>query len=250
LFLPAAALKLDDSDVGGRRAMRIFPLILGLAASAVMTSASLRAEDAVNAPVYLVAYFEVAPSAAAQTADLLRQYAGASRTEDGNTSLDAFQEIGRPNRFAIVEAWRDKKAVEAHNSSAATSTLRDRLQPLLASPLDVRPSGALSIAAPKGPAGADVIFVLTHVDVVPTGKDQGIVLVKELAEAGRKDPTNLQFDVLQQDSRPNHFTLAEAWRGRSAFEANVTAAHTKDFRQKLTPLSGALYDERLYQALR
>jgi hypothetical protein len=26
--------------------------------------------------------------------------------------------------------------------------------------------------------------------------------------------------------------------------------HTKDFRQKLTPLEGALYDERLYQAVR
>ena len=229
--------------------MHIFPLILGLAASAVMASASLRAEDAVNAPVYLVAYFEVAPAAAAQTADMLRQYAGASRAEDGNASLDSFEEIGRPNRFAIVEAWRDKKAAGAHGSSAATSALREKLQPLLASPLDVRPSGALSVAAPKGPAGAGAVFVLTHVDVVPTGKDQGIVLVKELAEAGRKDSANLRFDVLQQDSRPNHFTLVEAWRDRSAFDANITAAHTKDFRQKLTPLSGALYDERLYQAL-
>jgi quinol monooxygenase YgiN len=230
--------------------MRIFPLILGLSASALMASPSLRAEDAMNTPAYLVAYFEVAPTAATQTAGLLRQYAGNSRTEDGNASIDVFEEIGRPNRFAIVEAWRDKKAAEAHGSSAPESTLRERLQPLLASPLDVRPSGALSVAAPKGPAGADAIFVLTHVDVVPTGKDQGIVLVKELAEAGRKDPANLRFDVLQQDSRPNHFTLVETWRDRSAFDANVTAAYTKDFRQKLTPLSGALYDERLYQALR
>jgi quinol monooxygenase YgiN len=230
--------------------MRIFSLILGLSTSALIASASLRAEDAVNAPTYLVTYFEVAPNAATQTADLLRQYAGASHTEDGNASVDAFEEIGRPNRFAMVEAWRDKKAVEAHGSSPATNHFRERLQPLLASPLDVRPSGALSVAAPKGPAGADAIFVLTHVDVVPTGKDQGIVLVKELAEAGRKNAANLRFDVLQQDSRPNHFTLVETWRDRSAFDANVTAAHTKDFRQKLTPLSGALYDERLYQALR
>jgi hypothetical protein len=28
------------------------------------------------------------------------------------------------------------------------------------------------------------------------------------------------------------------------------AAHTKEFRQKLNPLEGALYDERLYQAVR
>jgi quinol monooxygenase YgiN len=229
--------------------MRLFTLVLGLAVSA-LTASSLHAEDAVNAPVYLVAYFEVAPSAATETAGLLRQYGAAARTEDGSASFDGFEEIGRPNRFAIVEAWRDKKAAEAHGSSGATKDFRDKLRPLLVSPLDVRPSGGLSVAAPKAQAGADVIFVLTHVDVVPTGKDQGIILVKELAEAGRKDPTNLRFDVLQQDSRPNHFTVVEAWRDRNAFDANVTAAHTKAFREKLTPLSGALYDERLYQALR
>jgi quinol monooxygenase YgiN len=230
--------------------MRFFPLVLGLAASALLGSASLRAEDAVNAPVYLVTYFEVAPSAANQATDLLRQYTGASRPESGSSAVQAFEEIGRPNRFAIVAAWRDKAAAEAHGSSAAMSAFREKLQPQLASPFDVRPSSALSVAAPKGQAGADAIFVLTHVDVVPTGKDQGIVLVKELAETSRKDPANLRFDVLQQDSRPNHFTLVEAWRDRNAFDAGVTAAYTKDFRQKLTPLSGALYDERLYQAVR
>ena len=73
---------------------------------------------------------------------------------------------------------------------------------------------------------------------------------KELAEAGRKDEGNILFDVLQQDGRPNHFTLVEAWRDRKAFDASVMASHTKDFRQKLTPLEGALYDERLYQAVR
>jgi len=53
-----------------------------------------------------------------------------------------------------------------------------------------------------------------------------------------------------QPNRTNHFTLVEAWRDRKAFDASVIAVHTKDFRQKLTPLEGALYDERLYQAVR
>jgi quinol monooxygenase YgiN len=230
--------------------MRFFPLILSLAVSALITSSILRAEDAVNAPAYLVTYFEVVPSAVAQTADLVRQYANASRIEDGNAAVDAFEETGRPNRFAIVEVWRDKKAAESHSSSAGARAFRDKLQSLLVSPLDARPSGGLSVAAQTAPAAADAVYVLTHVDVVPTGKDQGIALVKELAEAGRKDAGNFRFDVLQQDSRPNHFTLVEGWSDRKAFDASVTAAHTKDFRQKLTPLSGALYDERLYQAVR
>jgi quinol monooxygenase YgiN len=230
--------------------MRFLAIILVLAVSALMPSIVLRAEDAVNAPVYFVTYFEVAPSAGKQTADLVRQYIGASRTEDGNAGLDAFEEIGRPNRFAIVEAWRDKKAGEAHGSSSATSALRDQVQPLLIGAIDTRASIALAVAAPAGQGAADTVFVLTHVDVVPTGKDQGVILVKELAEAGRRNPGNLRFDVLQQDSRPNHFTLVEAWHDRAAFDAKVTAAHNREFRQKLTPLSGSLYDERLYQAVR
>jgi hypothetical protein len=30
----------------------------------------------------------------------------------------------------------------------------------------------------------------------------------------------------------------------------VTAPHNKEFRDKLTPLEGALYDERLYEVVR
>ena len=120
----------------------------------------------------------------------------------------------------------------------------------MVSPFSVRSFGGLSVAAPNGRGGTDAVHVLTHVDVFPAGKDQAVVLVKELAEAGRKDEGNLLFDVLQQDGRPNHFTLVEAWRDRKALDASVMAVHTKDFRQKLTPLEGALYDERLYQAVR
>jgi quinol monooxygenase YgiN len=228
--------------------MRLSALIFGLAVTALTTSSVSRAEDAVNASVYLVTYFEVVPSEAVQIADRVRQYADASRNDDGNAALDAFEEIGRPNRFAIVEAWREKKTEEVHGASAAASGFRDKLQPLLVSPLDIQPSGGRSVMTGRGTT--DAIYVLTHVDVVPTGKDQGIFLVKELAEASRKDPGNLRFDVLQQDSRPNHFTLVEAWRDHETFDANVTAAPTRDFRQKLTSLSGALYDERLYQAVR
>jgi len=95
-----------------------------------------------------------------------------------------------------------------------------------------------------------MVYVLTHVDVPPPQKDQAIELQKALAAAARKDDGNLWFDVLQQNDRPNHFTLYEGWRDQKAFDASIAAAHTKEFRQKLNPLEGALYDERLYQAAR
>jgi quinol monooxygenase YgiN len=91
--------------------------------------------------------------------------------------------------------------------------------------------------------------VLTHVDVFPAGKDQTIDLLKQLAEASRKEAGNLRFDVLQQEGRANHLPLIEAWRDPPAQHAHAMAEHTRAFRAKLLPLQGALYDERLYMKL-
>jgi quinol monooxygenase YgiN len=230
--------------------MRLSHLIVGLAALALTTLRPGYAEDAMDTPVYVVTYFDVAPSAAAETAALARQYADASRKEAGNAGFAMFAEIGRPNRFAVLETWRDKPAYEAHGAAAPTTAYRDKLKPLLISGTGARLLSGFSVAPPAAPAGPETVFVLTHVDVPPPQKDQAIELQKALAAAARKDDGNLWFDVLQQNDRSNHFTLYEGWRDRKAFDASITAPHTKEFRQKLNPLEGALYDERLYQAVR
>src|SRR5262249_60405 len=165
-------------------------------------------------------------------------------------AFEMFQEVARPSRFAVVEVWRDKKAAEAHGKAAAPTALGQKLQPAMIDGFGVRQHSGFSLAAPKGQIPSEAIYVVTHVDVFPTGKDQAAELVKAQAEAARKDDGNLRYDVLQWDGHPNHFTLVEAWRDRKAFDASAAAAHTKEFRQKLTPLEGALYDERLYQAVR
>jgi quinol monooxygenase YgiN len=208
--------------------MRLTHLILNLTVLALSAVLPVHAEEAVNAPVYVVTYFEVAPAATAQVAAAAGKFVEASRKEAGNAAYDIFEEIGRPSRFAILEAWRDKSSLDAHNAAAPSTAFRNEAQPVMVSPFSVRSFGGLSVAAPSGRGGADGVYVLTHVDVFPAGKDQAVVLVKELAEAGRKDDGNLLFDVLQQDGRPNHFTLVEAWRDRKAFDASVMAAHTKD----------------------
>jgi quinol monooxygenase YgiN len=146
--------------------------------------------------------------------------------------------------------WREKKASDAHSAAAVATAFRDKLQPLMIGGFGVRPHSGLSVAAPKTQIPSEAIYVVTHVDVFPVHKDPAIELVKTQADAARKSDGNLRFDVLQWDGHPNHFTLVEVWRDRKAFDASATAAHTKDFRQKLTPLEGALYDERLYQTVR
>src|SRR5437879_10633558 len=75
-------------------------------------------QPAPSGPAFCVTYFEVAPAASRKTAGMLRQFAGATRKEDGNVEFLALHESGRPGRFAIVEAWRDKAALEAHGAAA------------------------------------------------------------------------------------------------------------------------------------
>ena len=54
---------------------------------------------------------------------------------------------------------------------------------------------------------------------------------------------------MQQTSRPNHFTVVEICKDVKALEAHSIAEATRRFRDTLGPMSGALYDERLYEAI-
>lgn len=200
-------------------------------------------------PIYVVTYFDVMPNDALKAVALLRQFAVATRKEAGNTELTVLREIARPGRFALVEAWKDKTAYDAHG--AATKALADRLQPIFLAPLDARVFLPLAVAGT--PSGADMtksIFVLTHVDVFPAGKDEVTAMVKGLAEDSRKDPGAQRIDAVVWDGHANHFHLIEAWRDRQSLEAHLAADHTKAFRAKLVPFEGALYDERFYDAVK
>jgi quinol monooxygenase YgiN len=206
-----------------------------------------RAQAPASAGIYVVTYFEIAPSAAEKTAALLRQFATATRKEDGNAELTVLREIGRPGRLAIVEGWRDKAALDAHG--AAMKALGDKLQPVFAAPFDARRFLPMSLAPASGDLGRS-IYVLTHVDVFPAGKDDVAALLKQLADDSRKDDGSQRFDAVIQDEHPNHFHLIEAWSDRKSREAHALADHTKAFRAKLVPFEGALYDERIYEVVR
>jgi quinol monooxygenase YgiN len=221
-------------------------LLLGLAMSALVVTDVARADDTT---FYTATYVEVMPPSTAQGAAVLRQYREASRTEEGNLRLEVLQRIDRPNQFVIVAAWKSQKAFESHGAAAPATELRARLQPLLASPNDERLHAGLSVGTAPATSPAGTIFVVTHVDVIPPRKDDSLVLLKQLAADSRADAGNLRFDVVQQTNRPNHFTVVEAWRDRAAFDAHGIAAPTRRFREQLAPMSGALYDERLYTLL-
>jgi quinol monooxygenase YgiN len=210
---------------------------------------AVRTDEASDAAVYLVSYIEVMPSSQAETMTLLRQYREASRKEEGNVRLEVLQQNGRADHFVILETWKDQKALDAHGMAAYTAQLYEKLQPLRVSPFDERLHKGLAIRSGLAAHAAGATYVVTHADAVPSGKDEALVLLKQLAEISRNDDGNVRFEVLQQSSRQNHCTIVEVWKDRKALAAHVMAGHTRQFREKFQPLSGSLYDERLCTAL-
>jgi quinol monooxygenase YgiN len=222
----------------------------GLAFAQPATPAATPAPAMDSGPAYIVTYIEVAPAATAKARGLVSKLAKASRNDAGSVQFVALQRIGAPNHFALLEVWKDKDAQAAHGGAAHTKEFREQLLPLQRAPYDERPHSTWGVGPMvAAPAGGGVIYAVTHVDIVPTSKDIGLEMTKVLAEQSRKDAGNLRFDALQQNSRPNHVTLVEAWKDQKAVESHGIADHMKEFRNKFSPLSGSLYDERLYKVI-
>jgi quinol monooxygenase YgiN len=213
------------------------------ASAAVLAPAALA--QSADPTTYVVTYIEVMPSATAEAAGLLKQIAAASRKEAGNQRYDILERIERTNQFAILEAWSDPKAAEAHVGGAALKQFRDKLKPLQTGPYDERPSVGIAVSPAPVTAAKGSIYAITHVDVTPATKDDCIAMLKKLADDTRKDSNSLRFEAWQQNNR----AVTEIWKDRTAVDAHIVAAPTRDFREKLGPMSGALYDERLYQSV-
>jgi quinol monooxygenase YgiN len=199
---------------------------------------------------YAVTYIEVEPAQADASRRLLARYQEALK-DKGALEFAVFEQMGRPNHFAIVERWPSAKAREDNAASAPGQAFRSALTPLLIAPYDERPHFALGPpSSGTTPATLAGVFVITHVDIVPPKRDDGVAAVRTLAERSAGKAGNVRFDALVQASRLNHLTLVEAWTDAPAQEAHSAANPTRSFRSILGPMSGALYDERLYALLK
>lgn len=93
------------------------------------------------------------------------------------------------------------------------------------------------------------LYAVTHIDAEPNYTKDATNLLRTYASDSRKDPGAVRIEVLEEDGKPNHFTLVEVWRDKKAYEAHIVLAHTKEFRAKLFPMLGSPYDERLHAAV-
>jgi quinol monooxygenase YgiN len=223
------------------------PLLLAMTLlPAVLTQP--HAQTVATGPIHVATYVEVGTGAVKDGIALLKQYRDATAKEAGNTRIGVGQEMGRANRFVVLEIWKDQAAFDAHGKSASTTAFRDKFKSIQNAPYDERLHSGMAVAdSPANAKGA--VYVVSHVDVPPPRKDEVISALNPLAEQSRKGAGNLRFDVWQQSSRPNHFTVVEAWKDQKAYDARGSAAPQRQFRDKLGPMLGALYDERLYRTI-
>jgi quinol monooxygenase YgiN len=222
-------------------------LVCALTISTGLATA-IDAQAPVDTAVYVVAYVEVLPDARVTMINALTQYRDASRKDAGMEGFDLLEQNGRRGHFAVVEKWRDQAAFDAHAKMAHVKAFLDALAAIRLSGYDQRPYKTLTTAAPRGTPDTQAIVVVSHVDVGgPPGEAPG--LLRQLAETSRGEAGCLRFDVVQHTMRANHFTVVEVWSNQRTQEAHAAAAHTKQYRDKLQPMTGSPLDERLYRSV-
>jgi quinol monooxygenase YgiN len=89
------------------------------------------------------------------------------------------------------------------------------------------------------------LYVVTHIDVTPNYIADATKLLKQYAAESPNDKGVVRFEMLVDVARKNHFTVVSVWENQAAFDAHLEAAHTKQMRQKLQPMLGSPFDERL-----
>jgi quinol monooxygenase YgiN len=67
--------------------------------------------------IFIVVKFSVRPEGAEQWLSRVTPFTSATRAEPGNIFFEWSRSVERPNQFVLLEAFRDRKAGEAHVNS-------------------------------------------------------------------------------------------------------------------------------------
>ena len=229
---------------------------LAIAAVVVAIAPAARAQSGADA-VYAVTYLDVGTASVAQGVALIKKYGELSRRAASNLELTVLQEMSRPNRFVIMEGWKDQAAFEAHDRGAVKAEFQVALTPIRNSPPDRHMLQPFANAPARPAPAAGALYMVEHVDFL--GGDPAIAiaaapLVKALAESSQKEAGAVRYEVYRQPPpRINHYEVVAAWTDAKAFDVHETAAHTREFRAASAQGGRAwranLYDQRLYKAL-
>jgi hypothetical protein len=77
---------------------------------------------------------------------------------------------------------------------------------------------AMALAPLATPASAQddpSIHMVTYIEVVPATQGQVVTLLRQLANASRKDAGLTRFEILQRTAPAREFVILESWRTNS-----------------------------------
>ena len=96
------------------------------------------AQDAAQR-LYVVTHVDIyPPTAAAEAATMVQQFAADSRKDHGSVRFEILREVARANHLTLVEIWQSKQDFENHLGAGHTRAFREKIQPILGGPLDER----------------------------------------------------------------------------------------------------------------
>ena len=225
-------------------------------AAAIAVAPAAQAQSGADA-VYAVTYLDVGTNAVSQGVDLIKKYRELSRREGANLEFTVLQETSRPNRFVIMEGWKDQAAFETHDKGTAKAEFEGALKPIRNSPPDRHMLQPFANAPARPVPAGGTLYMVEHVDFL--GGDPAIAaaaapLVKALAESSQKEAGAVRYEIYRQPPpRINHYEIVAAWTDAKAFDAHETAAHTLQFRAATANGGHAwranLYDQRRYREI-
>jgi quinol monooxygenase YgiN len=89
------------------------------------------------------------------------------------------------------------------------------------------------------------VHIVTYIEAAPASAQQNATLLKQFADASRKEAGLLRFEVLARAGHPGHFAIVASWKDQPAADAHAATAHNKQFYEKLTPSLIAPVDDRV-----
>jgi quinol monooxygenase YgiN len=239
--------------VAFRRCVMAGFILMAAAAAVAPFEAQAQSGDA----VFAVTYLDVGAGAVPQGVELIKKYRDQSRREAANLEFTVLQEVSRPNRFVVMEGWRDQAAFEAHDKGAAKAEFEGALKAIRNSPPDRHMLQPFANAPARPMPAGGALYMVEHVDFL--GGDPAIAvaaapLVKALAEASQQEAGAVRYEIYRQPPpRINHYEVVAAWTDAKAFDVHEAAAYTREFRAATAQGGRAwranLYDQRLYKAL-
>jgi len=106
-------------------------------------------------------------------------------------------------------------------------------------------ASAQAPAAPPAPNPNAPVYVVSYIDAQNALKSQTMTLLKQFRTACAKEDGNQRCEIVQRMEQQNEFAIMEVWKDQAAFKAHA-AGPGAQLRDKLKPLLGSPYDERIH----